>query len=487
MAGLDRLRRADVVIYDALANPDLLDEAPPQALRIDAGKRAKEHKLTQEQTNALLVEHATAGRRVVRLKGGDPYLFGRGAEEAIHCARHGIACEVIPGITSGIAAPMTAGIPVTHRQLASTVTLVTGHEDPTKPDTSIDYPALAALVRAGGTLCFYMGVGRLGAISASLRDGGLADTTPVAVVQWGATPRQRSVRTTLAAAADDIAAAGVGAPAIVVVGPVAAIDEPGLRFYDTRPLFGQRVLVTRTRQQASELRRRLESDGAIVLEAPTLDIRFAPTDAELTFDACDWLILTSANAVEWLATRLDAHDADARALAGPRLAVVGHATADALRQRLGLRADFVPDQSNGDALAREMIDRFGMADARCLLLRGGIASPMLPKLLRDAGAAVTEHTVYDTRLAPALPDAVLDALRNRQIDWITFTSSSTAANLITLLGPERGLIDDIKTASIGPVTSDTMRQLGLPVTVEVTSPDIAALADAIAAHAATRA
>ncbi len=475
VAGLDRLRRADVVVFDALANPALLDEAPAHAICIDAGKRARDHKLTQDQTNDLLVEHAAAGRFVVRLKGGDPYLFGRGAEEAIHCARHGIACEVIPGVTAGIAAPAYAGIPVTHRQIASTVTFVTGHEDPAKADSAIDYAALAGLVRAGGTLCFYMGVGRLDAFGAALRAGGLAPATPVAVIQWGTTPRQRAVRTTLAAASADVAAAGLGPPSIIVVGPVAALDEPGLRAFEARPLLGRRILVTRTRDQASELRRLLEALGADVLEAPTIQI--VPRDVPLDpawFD-CDWLMLTSANAVDWLAGRVS----DARSLAGPRIAVVGQATADALAQRLHVRADFVPEQSNGEALARQLIDAFPMRGSRCTLIRGGLAGPQLPDMLRDAGAVVTEHTVYDTRRAAALPEAVCDALHRHAIDWITFTSSSTATNLVALLGDDRHLLEHVKTASIGPITSEAMRRLGLPVTVEAPVATVAALTEAM--------
>jgi uroporphyrinogen III methyltransferase/synthase len=482
VAGLDRLRRADVVVYDALANPALLDEAPSHALRIDAGKRAREHKLTQDQTNDLLVEHARAGRFVVRLKGGDPYLFGRGAEEAIHCASHGVACEVIAGVTAGIAAPMAAGIPVTHRQMASTVTFVTGHEDPTKPDTAIDYGALAGLVRAGGTLCFYMGVGRLAAISSSFAACGLPPDTPVAVIQWGTTPRQRSVRSTLATVADDVIRAGIGAPAIIVVGAVAAIDDPGLRHFEQRPLFGRRIVVTRTRQQTSELREQLEAMGAHVLEAPTIDVAFSPPAVELDLSGHDWLILTSANAVSWLAGWADARAIDARMLAGLKVACVGRATADALLAAMRVRADFVPEKSNGEGLARALISCHSMSGVRCLLLRGGLASPALPRLLRDAGAMVTEHTVYDTRRAAELPAAVHQALRDRAVDWVTFTSSSTATNLVEMLGDERSLLAQVRTASIGPMTSEAMRSHGLPVTVEAASPGVASLIDAIVAH-----
>lgn len=487
VAGLDRLRRADVVVYDALANPALLDEAPADALRIDAGKRARQHKLTQDAIHELLREHAAAGRYVVRLKGGDPYLFGRGAEELAYLAGHGIVCEVIPGITAGIAAPMAAGIPVTHRGHASSVTFVTGHEDPTKPDTALDYAALARLIAVGGTVCFYMGLGRLPMIAHALVDAGLDAAAPAAAVQWGTTPRQRSVRAPLHALATAIEREGIGAPAIIVVGAVAGLDEPGLDYFTARPLFGKTVLVTRTRQQASKLREQLATLGADVIEAPTIDVTFLPTageatadlDAELVLGDYHWLILTSANAVTWLARWLDSQGQDARTLAGPGIAVVGEATAEALRQQLGVRADFIPHTATGEALANEMIERWGMLNLRCLLVRGDLASPKLPALLRAAGAEVVDCTVYHTTRTPALPDTALSALRERRVDWITFTSASTARNLVQLLGDERDLLRHARLASIGPITSDALRELDLPVTVEAAHANIPGLVDAI--------
>ena len=242
--GLNRLREADAVVYDALANPRLLTQARPDARMIDAGKRGGDHKLTQDQTNQLLVDLAREGLRVARLKGGDPYLFGRGAEEAAFLARHGVGCEVIPGITSGIAAPAYAGIPVTHRKVASTVSFVTGHEDPNKPDTAVDYKSLAGLIASGGTACFYMGIGQLPRIVTHLSEHGLPLDTPSAVVQWGTRAKQRSVRGGLGKIEQLIKAQGIGAPAIILVGQVAGLDEPGLDFFTSGPLFGQSILVT---------------------------------------------------------------------------------------------------------------------------------------------------------------------------------------------------------------------------------------------------
>ena len=492
VAGLDALRHADVVVYDALANPRLLAEAPPHTELVDAGKRAKQHRLTQDQTNALMHEHAAAGKRVVRLKGGDPYLFGRGAEEAAYLAARGIAVEVIPGITSGIAAPLAAGIPVTHRDHASSVTFLTGHEDPTKPDSALDYDALAALVKRGGTLCIYMGVGRLPRISRTLIDAGCEPDTPAAVVQWGALPAQRSVRGTLADLPQRTEQAGVAAPAIVVVGRVAGIDEPGLDFFTNRALFGKRILVTRARTQASEFRERLEHLGADVLEAPTIDIQ--PPESWEAFDDAinrigdfDTLVLTSTNGVDALADRLHARGRDARHLARLRIGVVGTATRERLDDRLAIRADVVPERQVGAALAETLLEHTqtaGASPGNALLLRADIASSDLPDRLREAGWGVTEIAAYRTRPADALPPAAVDAVQNGSIDYVTFTSSSTANNFADLLhrnGME--LPGTARLASIGPVTSATMREIGWRIDVQAEPSDVPSLVAAIVADA----
>lgn len=482
--GLELLREADTVVYDALANPVLLEQARPDAERVHVGKRAKNHALPQEQINQLLVDRARQGSLVVRLKGGDPYLFGRGAEEAAYLARHGVACRVVPGVTAGVAAPAAAGIPVTHRSMASTVTFVTGHEDPTKGRTSIDYRSLAGLITAGGTVCFYMGVGRIGAIVDQLQSEGAAGQTPVAVVQWGTMPGQRSVRTSLADAVADVAAAGLGAPAIIVVGPVAGIDEPGLDYFTRRALFGRRVVITRTRQQASDLRRLLDDLGAMTLEAPTIELvppdDWSPVDSAVRDIAgFDWLVLTSANGVAALSERLDSLGLDGRHLAPVKVAVIGDATEAALRTQLGIRADLVPPRFVAESLAEHLISEHGVAGKHLLLLRADIARPALPVLLTDAGACVTELTVYQTKLAPALPESVLEALRNNEVDWVTFTSSSTADNMVKLLGGERHLLDRVKIASIGPITSQALGRLGLTPTVEAAVSNIPGLVDAL--------
>lgn len=490
VAGLDALRRCDAVVFDALANPVLLDQAPATAERYDVGKRAKFHKLTQDQTNQLLVDLAKQGKCVVRLKGGDPYLFGRGAEEAAFITKRGVRCEVVPGVTSGIAAPATAGIPVTHRKVASTVTIITGHEDPTKGETSIDYQALADLIKVGGTACFYMGVGRLQAICDSLVACGLPRTMPAALIQWGTLPRQRHAVGTLADIKAKVDEAGLSSPAIIVVGEVAAIDEPGLDYFTNRPLFGQRILVTRTRQQASELRTRLEALGAEVLEAPTIQI-VEPSDADAqaldeavaNMQRYDAAIFTSANAVNTLADRLEKANLDSRALAGVHLSCIGQATADALLERLRCRADFVPKRSIAEAFVKELLETQDYAGKRVLLPQADIARPLLAKGLTDAGCDMDVITAYETKPADGLPEDVLDALRAGEVDWITFTSSSTAANLAELLGDEAERINVCKLASIGPKTSETMREHKMPIAVEATRHDLEGLIDAIVQHA----
>lgn len=487
--GLELLRRADVVVHDALANPALLDEAPPSAPRHDVGKRGGDHKLSQDQINQLLVDLARQHRCVVRLKGGDPYLFGRGAEEALYLARHGIACEVVPGVTSGIAAPAYAGIPVTHRQLASTVTFVTGHEDPRKVDSAIDYPALAQLIRAGGTVCFYMGAGNLSAITAKLRQAGLSPDTPLAIVQWGTTPRQRSLRTTLTAAPTDVQRAGLASPAIIIVGPVAAIDEPALQSFTRRPLFGQRILITRTRQQASELRSQLAQLGADVLEAPTIELvpptpeKLAALDAALrNLSNFDWLVLTSPNGVTALAQRLETLGLDARALAPLKIAAMGDGTDRALGRTLGVRADFVPTRFVAESLAGQLTAAQDVRGRRFLLLRADIARPTLPHLLAQAGARVTELTAYETTTPACLPPAALQALRDGAVHWVTFTSASTCRHLAQLLGREIDLLGACQLASIGPITTEALRDLGLTPTVEAATSNIPGLVDAIVRH-----
>lgn len=485
---VELIAAADVIVYDALANPSLLAAARPDALLIDAGKRAKAHKLSQDETNALLAEHAMAGRTVVRLKGGDPYVFGRGGEEAIYLYERGVPCEVVPGVTAAIAAPAAAGIPVTHRQIATTVTFITGHEDPTKGESQVDYAALAALAKQGGTLCFYMGMGRLGEIVECLTRHGLEARTPAAIVQWGTLPDQRSLRSTLHRIAADAEAAQLGAPAIIVVGPVVDAHPEAMRWFERRPLFGRTIAVTRTRHQASDLSRRLEELGAKVIEAPTIDL-VPPADWSAIDQAVrrvgeyDWLVLTSVNGVSALAERLEAMGLDARHLAGVKVAAIGEATADALG-RMGVRADLVPTQFVAESLAADLIAREPIRGRRVLLLRADIARPALPRMLTEAGAEVVDLPVYRTVQAAQLPDALREAVEQGRVDWITFTSSSTVRHFFELLGEDRAKLGGVRIASIGPITTATLRELDVPVSAEAATYNIEGLVEALCAASA---
>lgn len=469
--GLQRLRQADVVVFDALVSPALLRQAPEDAELIDAGKRPGQQTLTQDQINELLVRKAREGNQVVRLKAGDPYLFGRGAEEIAHLARHGIPCEVIPGITAGIAAPALAGIPLTHRRYASSLTLVTGQEDPTKPQSAVDYAALAQLIRLGNTVCFYMGARRLAEITAELIRHGTDPATPAAIIQWGTTPRQKTVRASLDQLAQAAAAAAIGSPAIIVVGSVVALQEPGLDFFVRRPLFGKTVVVTRPRHQSSDMTALLEELGALVLEAPCIEVlppeNWSRLDQAISqIHRYDWLVLTSVNGVAALAQRLKALERDSRHLAGVRIAAIGQATAQSLTEQLSIHADLIPTQFIAEALVADLLARESVTGKRFLLLRSDVARPALPHLLEQAGALVEEVVAYRTQPVAALPSEVLTALQNRQVHWICFTSSSTVRSFVNLLGSDRSLLRQVRIASIGPITTQTLQELDLPPTVE---------------------
>ena len=482
--GRERLERAEVVVHDALLDPVLLERAPAAAERVDAGKRAREHRLSQQQINDLLVARARAGKRVVRLKGGDPYLFGRGAEEAMHLAEHGVAFELVPGVTAGAAAPAAAGIPVTRRGMSSAVAFITGHEDPTKAETALDYEALAALVAAGGTLCVYMGVSRLGAIADRLVRAGLAATCAAAVVQSGTLPAQRSVRGELGSIADRAAEAGVAAPAIVVIGEVAGIRAPVPA--PAGPLAGRSVLLTRPGGQAAAGRAALEALGARVWEAPAIEPT-DPPDPEAARAAIrglpehDWLVVTSANGVRSLLERLRELGLDSRHLAGVRVAAIGAATERALAEELGIRADLVPPRFVAEALADELAARAELAGARFLLFRAAEARPVLGERLEAAGATVTAVAAYALARPARLPAGAAAALRAGAVDWITFTSASTVENFLALLGEAGEGMGGARIASIGPVTTRKLAEHGLTPDVEADRHDMDGLVAAIRA------
>ena len=481
--GRELLQHADVVVFDALASTQLLDLAPACAQRIAVGKRAGLRRASQQQINEILAAKAAEGKLVVRLKGGDPFVFGRGAEEAVYLASRGIRCEVIPGITAAVGAAAAAGITLTHRACASTVTFVTGHEDPAKPTSAIDYQALSNLVTAGGTVCVYMGAARLAAIAGCLLQNGAAGEIPAAVIQWGTLPQQSSVLGQLVDIADLAATAGLGSPAILVVGQVVGMRD--LELSTKQPLSGLRVLITRPQHQAARLRDKLSAAGAVVLDAPTIQV-LLPDDWTAIDEALrgasdfDWLILTSVNGVRILTNRLRHLGMDARSMGGVKFGVIGSATARALRRYLRIDADLVPPRFVAESLAESLIESDSMRNRKVLLLRAAGARPVLAQMLRTAGADVREVALYHIAPVDSLPETAVAALQRQEIDWVTYTSSSTVHALSQFLDDPR-VLHQVRVASIGPITSRTVRELGFEVAAEANPSDIDGLVAAIVA------
>jgi len=479
LRGAECLRRADVVVYDALVNPRLLELAPPQAERVPVGKRHGQRLMTQEAINELLIERARAGKCVVRLKGGDPFVFGRGGEEAAALRASGVQFEIVPGVTAGVAAPACAGIPVTHRELASAVAFITGHEDPCKATSTIDWSALA---RFPGTLVFYMGVSRLADLAEALVQHGLAADTPAAVIRWGATPAQESVTGTLGDISGRVQEAGICAPAVVVVGRVVSLAEQ-LRWYEERPLFGQCIVITRPAHQVSPMAERLTDLGAEVLELPALRIEppenwEAVDRAIAELDRYAWVVFTSANGVSHFLDRLLSLGRDVRVLVRVRIAAIGAATAREL-ERYHLRADLTPDEARSESLVEAL--RSARPAGRFLLLRADRGREELPAGLRAAGMVFDEVTVYRNIEETQWDPAVVDRIAQGQVDWITLTSSGVVRSLVAHL-PEHSrthLGVRTKLASISPITTQTVRELGLEVAVEAATASMDALVDAM--------
>lgn len=474
------IESADAVVYDRLVDGRLLGYARENAELIDVGKIPGKRVNRQEDINRLLVRLAREGKRVARLKGGDPFVFGRGGEEAEALAAEGLRFEVVPGVTSAIAAPAYAGIPLTHRRMASSFTVVTGSEDPDKPDSAVDWRALA---RGGGTIVVLMGQANLRAIAEALTRFGRAPGTPVALVQWGSEPYQRTLTGTLGDIADRAAEAGIGAPAVTVVGEVARLRET-IRWFDNAPLFGKRVLVTRTRAQASALCDMLARRGAQPIELPTIRIEppddYAELDAALAnIAAYDWVVFTSANGVDAVFGRLEALGLDARALHGVRVGAIGPATAAALRGR-GIAADFVPRSFVAESVVEGM-RAYDLAGRRALLPRADIARAALSEGLAALGMRVDDVTAYRTGTPPdsaGRARAVLD----EGIDIATFTSSSTVRNLCALLDGNIEALRDVTIACIGPITAQAAVDLGLKIDIMASEYTIAGLVRAIESH-----
>jgi uroporphyrinogen III methyltransferase/synthase len=482
LRGRECLQQAEVVLYDRLACEELLSWAPADAELIGVGKAPGAHSATQDEINALLVEKTRGGRVVVRLKGGDPFLLGRGGEEALALREHGLPFEVVPGVTSAIAAPEMAGIPVTHRGLAASVAVVTGHEGEGRPSGGVDWERLAGAV---DTIVILMGVGNFGLIRDRLVSGGLPAETPVAFVERGTTPRQRSVHTTLGAAVADAEAAGVAAPSVIVVGKVAALGRE-LNWFERLPLQGKTILLTRPLAQAGELSDMLRRSGAEPVVIPAIEIAppedFGPLDDLLRqASGADWLVFTSTNAVAAVVSRLWDLGLDLRALAGPRLAAVGARTAQSLEEHL-LRVDLIPAEYTTEALAQALIAP-GVAGKKVLIPRSAQGTELLREELCQAGAEVLVAPAYRTLPVTGNAERLREAVRCGPPDAVVLTSSSCVHSFVRAVGPGglAALRGRAVIACIGAVTAETARACGLEPTVVATESSAAGIHGALVA------
>jgi len=481
--GLACLQEADVVIYDYLANERLLNATKDGAEKIYVGKKGGDHTLPQEKINSLIVAKAKEGKVIVRLKGGDPFIFGRGGEEAEELAEAGIPFEVVPGITSAIAAPAYAGIPLTHRAYTSTVAFITGHEDPTKEDSQIAWDKIATGI---GTLVFLMGVGNLSRIASELMKNGRSPQTPVALIRWGTLPEQETYLGTLATIGKVAETRKVKPPVVILVGEVAGLRDK-LNWFETLPLFGRKILVTRFREQASDLSERLRKLGGIPVEFPTIEI--LPPDSFDDLDhgiarlgEYDWIIFTSVNGVRFFLERLMNLGKDIRDLKGPRIAAIGPKTAEEL-EILRVKVSFIPKEYRAETIY-EGLRKEDLRGKRILIPRAKMARDVLPVELRNAGAQVDVAEVYRTLRPDSGTEKVREMLAKNQIAAVTFTSSSTVTNFVELLGKENAsmLMRETVVASIGPVTAETARSFGMETKIIPTEYTISSLAEALAAY-----
>ena len=482
LKGRDALASADAIIYDALANDALLAHARPDAERIYVGKVAGNHALPQAEINALLIRKAKEGRIVARLKGGDPYIFGRGGEEAEELCAAGVPFEEIPGISSTVAAPAYAGIPLTHRKYASSVTIITGHENPDKPGSVHNWQALAS---SASTLVFVMGMKNLPDIARNLIGAGMDATTPAALVHRGTTTYQRSLVAPLGQLPQAAAKAGFANPSVIVVGKVCALRDT-LGWFEKRPLYGKTVVVTRAREQASGLAAQLEELGARVIQCPTIEIRplndYTPLDKALAaLGDYQWVIFTSVNGVKHFWQRLELAGRDTRALGPCKVAAIGPATADALRTR-SITPDLIPGKYMAEGVVAGLRAQGPIHGMRMLLPRAAKARDVLPDELRKAGAVVDVIPVYETVPAVDRKDDVLRGLCGKTIDCVTFGSSSTVENFLSLFPAETLATSGARIAAIGPVTAATLAKRGLPCHIQ---PDAYTIPDLVAAIAET--
>ncbi len=469
LKGIECLQQADVVVYDHLADDRIMEWAPADAERVYVGKVSSHHTMRQEEISQLLVDKAKEGKCVVRLKGGDPFVFGRGGEEGLLLEENDVPFEIVPGITSAISVPAYAGIPVTHRGVATSFAVVTGHEDPTKAKSNMRWEHLATGV---DTLVFLMGVSNLPHITAKLIENGRAADTPAAVIRWGTKPEQRVLETTVEHAAEDVKNANLKPPAIFIVGDVVKLREK-LQWFDAQaqhPLFGKNVLVTRSRTQASKLTQKLEQLGAACTEAPAIRIappsdNYAAVDAAIAhIERYNWIIFTSTNGVTEFFSRLCSAGRDTRALGYASIAAIGSATAAKLRE-YGVEPDVIPKEYRAEGILDALKGKLS-PHPQILLPRAEVAREILPDTLKENGASVTVAPVYQTVTADTDGAALRQRLEAGDFDVVTFTSSSTVTNFVKLIGGTEPL-RQVKTACIGPVTAETLTKCG--ITPDVTA------------------
>jgi uroporphyrinogen III methyltransferase/synthase len=463
LKGIDCLLEADVVVYDYLVSKELLKYAKANARFIYAGKQGGAHTLSQWQINDLLVKEAKAGNVVARLKGGDPFIFGRGGEEAEKLAANKISFEIVPGVTSAIAVPAYAGIPLTHRGLTSTVAFVTGHEDPTKEKSDIDWPALARI----GTLVFLMGVKNIEKIVKELKDNGRSPKTPAALIRWGTTPRQEILTGTLSNIATLARKRKFAPPAILVIGEVVDLRDT-LQWFDQKPLFGKGVVITRPEKQADDLARLLAKEGANPIHFPTIKIVPPPDWRELDaaikkLEEYEWLIFTSANGVAFFFERLIAKKKDIRNLKGVKICCIGPATAQQVESK-GIKVDLVPDKFISEGIL-ESFSRINLRGKKILIARAAKARDVLPAGLKKLGAKVDVVTAYETINSGKKKNDLETLFKENQVDVITFTSSSTVNNFVKIMGRNFSLPKGVKIACIGPVTAATAARAGFSVDI----------------------
>ena len=478
--GLECVKKADVIIYDYLANERLLDQRRPDAELVYVGKQGGKHTLPQEEINKLIVQKATEGKIVARLKGGDPFIFGRGGEEAEDLVDSGIPFEVVPGVTAATAVPTYAGIPLTHRDHTASVAFVTGHEDPTNPESKVHWDKISTGI---GTLVFFMGMKNLDNIVNNLIAHGRNADTPVALIQWGTRTDQRVVTGTLKDIVGKVNDAKLGPPAIIIVGEVVKLRQK-LNWYESKPLFGKRVIVTRSRDQASVFAEMLIDRGATTIEFPTIDVVPPASWAELdsaiqVIETFDWIIFTSANAVKYFMERLRGLGKDLRILKGVNICTVGPKTAESL-ESYGLRADLIPSEFKAEGVLAALGDT-KVRDKKILVPRAKKARELIPDKLREQGAEVTVATAYDNVRPTSDVERVRKLFEEHKISAVTFTSSSTVHNFVEILGQKEyiKLTDGVQVACIGPVTAKTAEEYGMKVDIMPKDYTIPALVDAM--------